>query len=67
VPCASPPVRTVSAGLLQHQLSRTSTTLSTTSSFAWGSHRGDRRQSVPSGRGPERGVAVGISKGKAQV
>ncbi len=70
VASAAGPMRTVSAGPLRHQLSRTSTSVSTVSSYARCSSMGDRRQSVPSGKGPIRNGAAGsrgVGRGKAQV
>lgn len=67
---AAAPARTLSAGPLRHQLSRTSTSVSTVSSYAHCSSMGDRRQSVPGGEGSARGAEVGsgrAGKGKAQV
>ncbi|KAL0051815.1 hypothetical protein WJX82_002647 [Trebouxia sp. C0006] len=69
VASATGPMRTVSAGPLRHQLSRTSTSVSTVSSYALCSSMGDRRQSVPSGKGPVRngaGGSRGVGRGKAQ-
>jgi len=70
VASAAGPMRTVSAGPLRHQLSRTSTSVSTVSSYARCSSMGDRRQSVPSGKVPVRNGAPGsrgVGRGKAQV
>ena len=66
---AAGPVRTVSAGPLRHQLSRTSTSVSTVSSYARCSSMGDRRQSVPSGMPMRNGAAGsrGMGRGKVQV
>ncbi|KAL0034861.1 hypothetical protein WJX77_010604 [Trebouxia sp. C0004] len=66
---ATGPMRTVSAGALRHQLSRTSTRVSTVSSYARCSSMRDRRQSLPSGEGPIRNGAAGsrgVGRGKAQ-
>ena len=70
VASAAAPMRTASAGPLRHQLSSTSTSVSTVTSYARCSSMGDRRQSTPSGHGPIRnGVAGsrGVGRGKAQV
>lgn len=67
---AAAPARTLSAGPSRHQLSRTSTSVSSVSSYARCSSMGDRRQSVPAGKGSARGAEVGskqAGKVKAQV
>ena len=63
------PAKTVSAGPLMHQLSRSSTSASIASSFARCSSAGSRRQSVAPGVASSRGNSSGskAARGKAQV